>query len=210
MDNTIDTSKYRVSVPIFFYIIENFDYDNVYYAKVTVSDKCKDEYPTIKIRSIDEANVLISFEGYATLCHKNDVLDNLFNTKLYRIKVKKGTPVYKSSSGYVYAHEYEIIEQLDLDDINILSRLLEEGAEIPKETTILIPYCIKGNLEAVKLLIEHGASVNINIPLKRASKNGHFEIVKYLVEQGAIIDDECIKCAESQQIKEYLKNKKGE
>lgn len=53
----------------------------------------------------------------------------------------------------------------------------------------------KGELEMVRLFVEHGADVNFNgadqvfpycpTPVQEAASGGHFEVVKYLVEQGA-------------------------
>lgn len=78
--------------------------------------------------------------------------------------------------------------------------LLENGANANQETkvpplnstSIAFP-CQEGYLEMVKLLVDHGADVNLQgfrnfTPIRVAAQNGHLEIVKYLAEHGADID----------------------
>jgi ankyrin repeat protein len=73
---------------------------------------------------------------------------------------------------------------------------LERGAnvnvrdEVKWGWTVLMTAASIGNLEIVKLLVEHGADVNLknvkgNTALILAAQNDNFNIVKYLVEKGA-------------------------
>jgi len=56
--------------------------------------------------------------------------------------------------------------------------------------TALMLAAAKGNLEQVKLMVEHGAKINIAgwNPLIYAAWRGRTEVVKYLLDQGAEID----------------------
>jgi uncharacterized protein len=77
--------------------------------------------------------------------------------------------------------------------IEILSLLLEHKADpnltVQGGKSTLYYVTIAGNLEAVKLLIAHGAKVNtpVSHPLAGAAANGHLDIVKVLLEAGASV-----------------------
>lgn len=86
------------------------------------------------------------------------------------------------------------------NDYEVAVLLLENGAnanqatKVPplNSTSIAVPLQ-EGYLKMVKLLVEHGADVNLQgfrnfTPIRIAAQNGHLEIVKYLAEQGADID----------------------
>eukprot|EP00210_Caulerpa_lentillifera_P006975 g6670.t1 len=76
-------------------------------------------------------------------------------------------------------------------DATVVEVLLNEGANIEHKSdgrhTPLISACSIGFLEAVKLLIEHGADINIQTPtgvtcLFLAAKKQHTSVVSYLLE----------------------------
>ncbi len=81
------------------------------------------------------------------------------------------------------------------DDLEAVERLLSEGAEInamkgPFKTSILMEAAVRGNVEVMKLLIEHGADVNMAdkdgwTALMGAVVQGHTESVKLLLKHGA-------------------------
>ena len=50
---------------------------------------------------------------------------------------------------------------------------------------LLVFYCKEGDFEMAELLIDSGASCNLNLALMDASANGHLEIVKLLIDSGS-------------------------
>ena len=90
--------------------------------------------------------------------------------------------------------------------MDIATLLIERGADLNKTNTAgdspLDLAARNGDLEMVKLLVNHGARiekpisgdiehsrVDRNNPIHKASLNGHLEVVKYLIEKGAKIND---------------------
>ncbi|MGE0207196.1 MAG: ankyrin repeat domain-containing protein [Candidatus Babeliales bacterium] len=81
---------------------------------------------------------------------------------------------------------------------NIIKGLTSYGIDAINEpgcdnATVLMEASNAGETKLVKLLIEHGAQVNLvdkygNTALMRAADTGHLEIVQYLLEHGAEID----------------------
>ena len=88
--------------------------------------------------------------------------------------------------------------EIGFGSIPFLDYLLKRGLVISPLTLNIAAK--KGNLEAVKFLVEHGGIVHAwhNLTLRSASGKGHLEIVKFLVEQGADIhanEDEPLRAA---------------
>ncbi len=81
-------------------------------------------------------------------------------------------------------------------DVEAVKRLLAQGADPTERAfdgrTALNDAASVGNLEMVKLLVEHGAPVNNNChagtPLHAAGGEGHKEIVEYLLANGADVN----------------------
>jgi ankyrin repeat protein/CII-binding regulator of phage lambda lysogenization HflD len=70
--------------------------------------------------------------------------------------------------------------------------LLDQASRVEKEEIQLHKACEKGNLEAVKYLVEKGVNVNMEneerlTPLYYACQKGDLELVRYLVERGVNI-----------------------
>lgn len=148
-----------------------------------------------------------------------EFLDAAKSGDLEKVKalVKKGediNQVQKSgTSAIMYAVQYVhkdvaayLIEQganLDLEtsmggtalsraaennDVELMQLLLSNGASIT--TLPIIVAARKGNLDAVKVLVEHGADVDAqqswgHTALMLASKEGHADVVRFLLDQGA-------------------------
>ncbi|KAH9413730.1 protein fem-1 homolog C [Dermatophagoides pteronyssinus] len=92
--------------------------------------------------------------------------------------------------GHYHIIKY-LIEHCDVD-IEQVGKVEFDG-ETVHDTPPLWCAAAAGNIDCVKLLIEHGANVNCttytnSTPLRAACFDGHFEIVKYLVENGADIE----------------------
>lgn len=97
------------------------------------------------------------------------------------------------------AHAQDVNEALLVaarkSDVAAVKELLAKGADVNAKTqygaTPLSYACDRGNLEIVKLLLEHGANVNVKdtfykaTPLTWASSKGHGEIVRALLVKGA-------------------------
>jgi ankyrin repeat protein len=77
-------------------------------------------------------------------------------------------------------------------DMNMIKLLVDKGADI-NATSALTTAIIMDNIEAVKLFLEHGASVNSpdevgTTALHHAVETGQIQMVKLLLEHGANID----------------------
>ncbi|MER9948738.1 ankyrin repeat domain-containing protein [Mesorhizobium sp. M0047] len=77
-------------------------------------------------------------------------------------------------------------------DVAAVASALDKGAAVNEidGVTALYIACEGGNVELAKLLIDHGADVNLPVswqrtPLYAANKAGHAEIVKLLLDNGA-------------------------
>ncbi|KAL2847496.1 ankyrin repeat-containing domain protein [Aspergillus pseudoustus] len=104
--------------------------------------------------------------------------------------------------GRMRGYEQKILHNLwgQGSDTQMLRSLLESRADA--ETLImskqrgypLVDAAARGNVEAVVLLLSHGASVNIFLPqlwgtaLQAATVNGHHRVVETLIENGADLD----------------------
>jgi len=78
--------------------------------------------------------------------------------------------------------------------IGMARRLLQANAKVGARNrygeTALMLAAADGNPEMVKLMLDHGASINISgwNPLIYAAWRGHTEVVKYLLDKGAEVD----------------------
>lgn len=217
MDNNIadkiDIKEYD-STP-FISVLPCFDYDKIYYAKILNNRQNNKSHVAV----LDETNineVSLYFRNCALLCNIDDIFAEPLEMviKIYKIKIKKGSYVYMNLSGDLYVHNYDIIEEASLFNVDTLTELFNRGANIPEYSAVLIEPCSTGDFDAVKLLVEHGANINAaeTQALREASEAGHFEIVKYLIEHGANLTNNCqsIKYAKTEEISTYLKNKLSE
>ena len=99
-----------------------------------------------------------------------------------------------------YEKEEEYREELGLalsiaTTPEIVSLLLDSGAEVDEigdafGTTLLVEASSAGRVEAVKLLLSHGAKKYLPEALIEAIVNGHASIIKLLTQHGAQVDDE--------------------
>lgn len=82
------------------------------------------------------------------------------------------------------------ILNLSINYINIIKLLLKYGADPTYDWNILIiTFCIKGNIELVKLLLENSRvdpSIYNNYCIMMASERGHTEIVKILLKDNRV------------------------
>src|SRR6185295_10671641 len=84
----------------------------------------------------------------------------------------------------------------------ILEQLLKAGADanaaLPEGETALMTAAGNGNVDAIKVLLAHGASVNAKeawkqqTPLMWAAHEGNTQAVKLLLEAGANVNDRSI------------------
>lgn len=97
--------------------------------------------------------------------------------------------------------DYPLLEAVKKDDVQKVKSILEAsgGQYEINQTGVtgdlpLTTAARRGNLEIVKLLVEHGAVVDIGkkrgdrTPLIEASWQGHAEVVKYLIAKGADVN----------------------
>lgn len=106
------------------------------------------------------------------------------------IKQRKG--VYRDSGGRT-----KLQIACDKGKYDVAKRLIEEeGYDVDDQdnagNSSLHEAALNGHLDIVKLLIKHGANVNIksyemfqDTPLVDASANGHLDVVQYLLDHGA-------------------------
>lgn len=81
---------------------------------------------------------------------------------------------------------------VDKNDFSVVKNLLQQGADInsfSEGMPILLNAIRKGNLECVKLLVEHGADIHVcddfgSAALHYAAMNGSLEISDYFIEKG--------------------------
>lgn len=78
---------------------------------------------------------------------------------------------------------------------------VESGADLEAEDfmgdTALNIVCAKGNMDAVKFLLDKGANIQHaggadKTPIKSAAFAGHFDVANTLLERGATIDNDLI------------------
>jgi uncharacterized protein len=92
----------------------------------------------------------------------------------------------------------DLIDALLTEDLTLLIELLEAGCDVNAQDeegrTALIQATIYNNVEAVQILIEHGANVNTrdffggNAALHFAAKNYSIELLQLLLKNKAEID----------------------
>ena len=79
-------------------------------------------------------------------------------------------------------------------NVEVLEQLLEQGVTVRSElegTTALYTAAREGHADAIMLLLEHGASVNVtdsrfgNPPINAAAERGHTSVVWSLLQEGA-------------------------
>jgi hypothetical protein len=75
-------------------------------------------------------------------------------------------------------------------DITAMRAILQHGAEVdqPRFHWGILEHAVQSSLDAVQLLVEHGADVkhrdySLNTPLHRAARTGKIDVVKFLVER---------------------------
>ncbi|MER9587050.1 ankyrin repeat domain-containing protein [Mesorhizobium sp. M0276] len=90
------------------------------------------------------------------------------------------------------AHASNLGDLVRNGDVAAVASALDKGAAVNEidGVTALYIACEGGNVELAKLLIDHGADVNLPVswqrtPLYAANKAGHAEIVKLLLDNGA-------------------------
>ncbi len=77
----------------------------------------------------------------------------------------------------------------------LLKKGVDANAKWRYDQTALFPACDKGHTEVVKVLLEHGAKVNVQdtfyhqTPMGWALDHGHSDVVKMLVEHGGSRDE---------------------
>lgn len=94
---------------------------------------------------------------------------------------------------YLYCEDrlnYQLYEACKSGDIKKVRELIRKGVNVNEksdviEDTALLIASRKGYFDIVKLLIENGADVNLNTPIRDAIMNGHYDIVKLLMENKA-------------------------
>ena len=94
---------------------------------------------------------------------------------------------------YLYCEDrlnYQLYEACKSGDIKKVRELIKKGVNVNEKSdfiqdTALLIASHKGYFDIVKLLIENGADVNLNTPIRDAIMNGHYDIVKLLIENKA-------------------------
>lgn len=94
---------------------------------------------------------------------------------------------------YLYCEDrlnYQLYEACKSGDIKTVRKLIRRGVNVNEksdfiEDTALLIASRNGYFDIVKLLIENGADVNLNTPIKNAIMNGHYDIVKLLMDNNA-------------------------
>lgn len=102
----------------------------------------------------------------------------------------------------------------DYNSLDSVKILVEHGADINRDGSVLSDAALYGYEEILKYLIENGADVNATYlsktALECAVQSGQFECVKILIDNGADINDNVIETSEvatSERIRDYLKEK---
>jgi ankyrin repeat protein len=132
--------------------------------------------------------------------------------------VNSNTPLhYTATAGKVEAAEFLLAKGAEVDARNhekctplhlaasfnhkpIMKLLIEKGAEVDSKeyrggTPLLLSVWRAGDLEAAKMLVNHGADINVKIegtwvtPIAMAAQYGYRDIVDYFIDKGAAIDE---------------------
>lgn len=90
-----------------------------------------------------------------------------------------------------------------IDDFEIFKFLVENGSKV--DETTLNYQASSGHLDIVKYLVEE-KEIKSNEALVGASANGHYDVVKYLINHVTEIEEDAIKYAKTEEIKELLQN----
>jgi len=118
--------------------------------------------------------------------------------ELLKEMLKEGASVdTKDKSGYTPLHWVCFKGMVGENRAEMAEILIEAGADVNSALPIYGPSIIStacgiGNLDIVKLLVEHGVDVNDDLdgstPLIQAIHGGNVELVEYLLAHGAIVD----------------------
>jgi len=84
----------------------------------------------------------------------------------------------------------------DHGEAELVEKIISTGMSVNiffKGNTPLNAAAIRGHLDTVKMLIEHGATLDLadqdkDTPLKNAARNGHIDVVRYLIKQCADVN----------------------
>jgi ankyrin repeat protein len=111
-------------------------------------------------------------------------------TEVVTLLLGKGADVEKVGGRYART---ALMEAAGTGNTVIMKQLVEKGADINamdhEGATPIFFACMYGHVEAVRLLIELGADVNVEAvnrtPMRLAKTNGHTEVVQILKDAGA-------------------------
>jgi len=119
---------------------------------------------------------ILAFVEYGTELYEVDPVGEIYKELIKPRKFK--------------AHAVKLKHIGKIDDINTITMLIDEGANIHAYNNYVVCSAAKkGHAKIVKLLIELGADVHAwsNYALRYSSSNGHIEVVKLLIEAAALI-----------------------
>lgn len=104
--------------------------------------------------------------------------------ELYQLLVDHGAEPRESPGD-------RLINAVRDDDLPAAEALLGEHPDLARDPTLLHDAAHDGNAEKARLLLEHGADMNVvdeeyrSTPLGLAARAGHVDLVELLVESGA-------------------------
>ncbi len=112
------------------------------------------------------------------------------NPKLANERVPDGVTPLALAAGYDHPDTVELLLKYHADPLKRSTRV---GRSDHKDLAPIHGAVFHGCLSCLKLLVEHGADVNMTqagryTPLDEASENGNLDIVKYLVGHGAKVN----------------------